>query len=74
VRYEYVLSRQIQEFLGPGAKPRFWFFNTLWGLDPATRFTAISLQSMAAGELGRWISALPRGRVRMHAIRSVENR
>jgi membrane-associated phospholipid phosphatase len=38
---EYVLIRQVQEFFGLGAKPLFWFFNTLWGLDLATRLPAI---------------------------------
>lgn len=38
---EFVLIRQIQEFFGPDAKPLFWFFNTLWGLDLATRLPAV---------------------------------
>jgi len=38
---ELVLIRQVQEFFGLGAKPLFWFFNTLWGLDLATRLPAI---------------------------------
>ena len=38
---EYVLIRQIQEFFGLGAKPLFWFFNTLWGLGLATLLPAI---------------------------------
>ena len=38
---EYVLIRQVQEFFGLGAKPLFWFFNTLWGLDLASRLPAI---------------------------------
>ncbi|MEM7016298.1 MAG: phosphatase PAP2 family protein [Pseudomonadota bacterium] len=38
---EYVLIRQIQEFFGLGAKPLFWFFNTLWGLGLATFLPAI---------------------------------
>ena len=38
---EYALIRQIQDFFGPGAKPLFWFCNTLWGLDLATRLPAI---------------------------------
>ena len=38
---EYVLIRQVQEFFGLGAKPLFWFFNTLWGLDLATLLPAI---------------------------------
>jgi membrane-associated phospholipid phosphatase len=38
---QYVLIRQVQEFFGLGAKPLFWFFNTLWGLDLATRLPAV---------------------------------
>jgi len=38
---EFVLIRQIQEFFGLGAKPVFWFCNTLWGLDIATLLPAI---------------------------------
>jgi membrane-associated phospholipid phosphatase len=38
---EYVLIRQVQEFFGLGAKPLFWFFNTLWGLDLATYLPAV---------------------------------
>jgi len=38
---EFVLIDQIQEFFGLGAKPLFWFFNTLWGLDLATILPAI---------------------------------
>lgn len=38
---EFALIRQVQEFFGPGAKPLFWFFNLLWGLDLATRLPAV---------------------------------
>ena len=38
---QYAPIRRVQEFSGLGAKPIFWFFNTLWGVDLATRLPAI---------------------------------
>ena len=38
---EYALIRQLQESFGLGAKPFFWFFNTLWGLGLSQLLLAI---------------------------------